>query len=130
MYLNKTCLKNSRILENTLRFIYCNNIENFWEFPSCKSQDFFFFYLRQLEISEVTKFLILALILKWKTQKTRKYFQDLWISKNALYLKKLRIYKVSEFSVAVLLLLLLLLLLLNRASLICTKHLFQNNLHC
>ena len=69
MYLNRTCLKNSRILENTLSFIYCNNIENFWGFPSCKSQDFFFFYLRQLELSEVTKFLILALILKMENSK-------------------------------------------------------------
>ena len=37
------------------------------------------FYLRKLEISEVSKFSILALILKWKNQKTRNFFQRLII---------------------------------------------------
>ena len=87
MCLNMTHLKNSSIFKNTLSFIYCNKIGNFGGFPSCKFQEFVF-YLRKLKISEVSKFSILALILKLKTRKTRKYFQDLHTSKNVLYLRK------------------------------------------
>ena len=76
-------------------FIYCNKTENFGDFQAEISR--FFFYVRKLEISEVSEFLILALILKSKTRKTQKYFQDLEISKNGLYLGKLGISKVSDF---------------------------------
>ena len=43
MCLNKTHLKNSRIFKNTLSFIYCNKIENFWIFPVVNFKEFLLF---------------------------------------------------------------------------------------
>ena len=55
------------------------------------------FYLRNLENSKVFEFSILALILKSKTQKTRKYLQHMYIPRNVFYLRKLEISEISEF---------------------------------
>ena len=55
------------------------------------------FYLRKLEISEVSEFSVLELRLKLKTRRTWKYFQHLQIPKNVLYLRQLEISEVSKF---------------------------------
>ena len=51
-----------------------------------------------MEISEVSEFLILALIQKWKTRKTQEFFQNLQL----FYWRKLEISEVSEFSILIL----------------------------
>ena len=56
-------------------------------------------YLMEMKVSDVSKFSILALTLTSKTQKTRKLFQDLRISKNLFCLTKLKISHVSEFCI-------------------------------
>ena len=109
---------NSSIFRNALSFIYCNKIGNFQLFGILilaltlksktrgKSSKNFqnsqipknLFFLRKLEICDVSEFLILALILKSKTWKTLgKFFEDLQISKNLFYLRELDISDVSEF---------------------------------
>ena len=93
---------NSSIFRNALSFIYCNKIGNFQLFGILilaltlksktreKSSKNFqnsqipknLFFLRKLEICDVSEFLILAFILKSKTWKTLgKFFEDLQISK-------------------------------------------------
>ena len=75
MCLNKAHLKYERIFKSTISFLYCNKIKNFGGFRVVNFKNFF--YLRKLEISELSESSILAIILKSKTRKTRKYFQDL-----------------------------------------------------
>ena len=109
---------NSRIFRNALSFIYCNKIGNFqlfgililaltlksktWGKSSKNFQNSWIsenlFFLRKLEICDVSEFLILAFILKSKTWKTLwKFFEDIQISKNFFYLTKLEVSDVSEF---------------------------------
>ena len=58
----------------------------------------------KFEISEVSECSILSLILKSKTRKTRKYFEDLQTSKISFYLRKRGFSEVSQFSILPLLL--------------------------
>ena len=62
MCLNKARLKIARISKDIFSFVYCNKIENFRAFQVVNFK--ILFYLRKLEISEVSKFSILAFILK------------------------------------------------------------------
>ena len=53
---------------------------------------------------KVSKFLVLALMVKLKTPGIWKIFQDLQFSKNLFYLRKSRIFDISEFLILVLIL--------------------------
>lgn len=68
------------------------------------NKKFQLFSLRKLEIYKVSKFLVLALMVKLKTPGIWKIFQDLQFSKNLFYLRKSRIFDISEFLILVLIL--------------------------
>ena len=94
---NKTHLKNSRLLKNTLSFIYCNKIEKFQGFRVLNFKKFLLFEdignfrgFRLFDFGPYTEI---------QNQENSEIFSRLVNFKGLFYLRKKKISKVYEFSI-------------------------------